>query len=424
MSFFRGLLAALVVAPVVFVDVWAAEPLTLDAAFARVASNHPDFAVARSERALLEARRARAALNPELRAELEVENVLGTGALAATKSAEVSLSLASLIERGDKRSARVELASRRIDASATLRAGRRLDLMAEVARRYLDVVVADNEAVLAAEDIVQRAEALEAARQRVAAGGAPASVRLMAEAALRRAEGRRARALDSALAAKRRLALMWGERTPAGFDVARMDLTRLPDLVEFDVLRAQLTEHPDLQVFAHEARIREAKLRLARSAAVRDIEWQIGLRRNESSDDWALIGSLSVPLGKARRAAPEIDAAQAQLDAMAFEREAVALDLESTLAEAHAQFSAAQADIARIDREVLPILHAAETEAAKAYRRGAISFLEWAQLQNDRVETRRERLAAAVIAHRALIEIQRLAEVTAFDPETNGETSP
>ena len=59
-------------------------------------------------------------------------------------------------------------------------------------------------------------------------------------------------------------------------------------------------------------------------------------------------------------------------------------------------------------RDVLPQLTRAENAAEKAWRAGAISYMEWAQLQAMRIEARQRQLDAAIAAQTALIEIQRL----------------
>ena len=50
----------------------------------------------------------------------------------------------------------------------------------------------------------------------------------------------------------------------------------------------------------------------------------------------------------------------------------------------------------------------AEQAAERAYRAGAISYLEWAQLQSEKTAARQQQLDVALDAQRALIEIQRL----------------
>ena len=56
----------------------------------------------------------------------------------------------------------------------------------------------------------------------------------------------------------------------------------------------------------------------------------------------------------------------------------------------------------------MPRLARAERAAERAYRAGAISYLDWAQLQSERTATQRQQLDAALEAQAALIEIQRL----------------
>ncbi len=68
----------------------------------------------------------------------------------------------------------------------------------------------------------------------------------------------------------------------------------------------------------------------------------------------------------------------------------------------------ARLEVDRLRTDVLPKLAKAEAAAERAYRAGAISYLEWAQLQSERTAARKQQLDAALEAQRALIEIQRL----------------
>ena len=82
-------------------------------------------------------------------------------------------------------------------------------------------------------------------------------------------------------------------------------------------------------------RVGEARLRLARAQRSADVDWQVGARWFNASDDVALIASASMPLGAARRAQPGIRAAEADLAALEIERESQDVSLYSTLVEAH-----------------------------------------------------------------------------------------
>ncbi|MBS7457924.1 TolC family protein [Coralloluteibacterium stylophorae] len=399
--------AACVVAFAVAWPVHAADPLTLDDAFARVAETHPDLRMFAARRDVLAAELDRASLTPALVAGAEVENAFGTGEASGVDGAELTLSLASVLERGGKLDARRTLAQSRIDALAVEREAQRLDLLAETARRYLAVVAAQRHAGVARLDIEQRERTVAAARARHQAGASPESVVLTAQAALARAELDLARAQQRETAARQHLAALWGERAPA-FEIAGTNPLALPALVEFTVLADWLKRTPELARFAGQARIREARLQLARSEASADLDWQVGVRALSGGEDFGLVGSVSLPLGAASRAQPGIRAARAELAALEIEREAAGLALYSTLAEAHGRYRVAQLEVARLQSDVLPRLDRAEAAAERAYRAGAASYLEWATLQADTTEARRQQLQAALDAQRALIEIQRL----------------
>lgn len=419
-------LAALVAACVVAFPAHAAAPLTLDDAFRRVADTHPDLRLFGPRRDALEAELDRASLRPALIAGAGVENAFGTGEVRGLDGAEITLSLASVLERGGKLDARRTLALHRIDALAVEREAKRLDLLAEVARRYLAIVAAQRQSAITRLDIGQRQRTVAAARRRHEAGASPESVVLAAQAALAQAELDLARAGQREAAARQHLAALWGERAPT-FEVAGGDPLALPELTGFAGLADWLARTPELAQFASEARIREARLQLARSQATPDLDWQVGVRRLHGSDDFGLVGSVSLPLGSAGRAQPGIRAARAELAGLEIEREATGLALYSTLAEAHGRYRVAQIEVERLERDVLPRLAEAEAATRKAYHAGAASYLEWAGLQAERTAARKQQLEAALDAQRALIEIQRLtgqAFVAGTAPQTEQGATP
>jgi cobalt-zinc-cadmium efflux system outer membrane protein len=412
----RMRLAAFAACIVAFVVAWpatAVDPavpdriLTLDDAFARVANAHPELRLFGARSDVLAAERDRAALHPALVASAAVENALGTGEASSLQGAELSLTLASVLERGGKLDARRTLAQSRIDALAVERETRRLDLLAEVARRYLAIVAAHEQREIAQLDIAQRQRTVAGARQRLQAGASPESVVLTAQAALARAELDRARAEQRLGAARQHLAALWGERNP-DFDVVAHDPLQLPAIDDFATMSELIGKTPELAQFADERRIREARLQLARSSETADLDWQVGVRRLQATDDVGLIGSVSMPLGTRSRAQPEIRMAEAELTSLEIEREAKGVALYSTLAEAHGRYRVAQVEVQQLQNNILPKLGRAEAAAERAYRAGAISYLEWAQLQSERTASRKQQLDAALDAQRALIEIQRL----------------
>lgn len=382
-------------------------PLTLDEAIARVARYHPDLRLADAQRPVWEARREAAAFGPPLTVGVELENALGTGGSRGFDAAELTVSLAGVLERGGKLDARRVLAQANLDALAPQRETARLDLMATVAQRYLAIAEARAQLAIADTDIDQRKRAVVAARVRLQAGASPESVLMTAQAMLAQAEVDRDRARQADRAARLALSALWREREP-GFEVVSGDPLQLPALQPFDVLADELERTPELAVLAGERRVREAQLQLARTQARPDISWQVGVRNSRDSGDTALVGGFSLPLGSVRRAGPEIRAAEAELALNGVERDARTLQLYTTLAEAHGRYETSRLEVTRMASDVLPQLRRAENAAEKAWRAGAISYMEWAQLQAMRIEARQRQLDAAIAAQSALIELQRL----------------
>jgi len=378
--------------------------LTLDAAFARALENHPQLARFEPLRAAAGAHVETESQGAPLRLGLEIENAPRTGQV---ESAETTLSLASVIERGGKRDARRALAEARFDSLTLEQEQARADLLAEVARRYLDLLAAQSLAEVAAAEVRQREIMIDAAAKRVRAGAAPESVHLAAEAAAARARVQRDRNLAQRDAAARRLAILWNIQVP-DFERVAGDVLSLPAILPLSELRMLLERNPELRRFADQSRLQEARLQLARAARSTDIEWNAGVRHLGEDGSWAAVAGVSMPLGNTRRTEPGIRAAQAEIAALALERESAALTLEATLIEAHMSFSGASAEVRAVNELLLPKLQQAERAAERAYRAGALSHVEWSQVEAESFAARREQVLVAIEAHRALIEIQRL----------------
>ena len=376
----------------------AQEPrvLTLDTAFARTLEKHPELARYSHLREAAQASHDAESQGPPIRVEFELE----TGD-------EATLSLASAFERGGKREARVALADAQLGALVLQEEQRRVDLLAEVARRYLDFVTTQAMADLVATEVTQREKVVDATAKRVRAGASPESVHLAAEAALARATMQRDRLRIETRAAASRLAILWSSRDP-DFDRGMGNPLAVPETPTLESLRGLIESSPELRRFADESRLREARVQLARTAGSSDIEWRAGIRRLEEDGSWAAVVGISVPLGSGNRSEPRIRAAQSELAALALEREAEELTLEATLVEAHTRLSGATSAVATARDVLIPKFEQAERASERAFRAGALSYIEWAQVQSDVMSVRSEQLLAAVEAHRALIEIQRL----------------
>ncbi|EWS77801.1 hypothetical protein FUT69_07925 [Xylella taiwanensis] len=123
---------------------------------------------------------------------------------------------------------------------------------------------------------------------------------------------------------------------------------------------------------------------------------------------------------------PGLDATEGALTLNAIERETLQVRLYSTLVAAYGDYTTACLEVTRMRDAVLPRLARAEQAADHAWRAGAISYLEWAQLQRLRMVALHCQLQTAIQAQRALIELQRLTgqAIVAGVHATSQDTSP
>ena len=131
-----------------------------------------------------DARRDQAQLKPGFELGVDLENAFGTGASSGLKGAELSVSIGSVFERGNKRAARVGL----VDAAQNqLRVEQKvvaLDLLAETGRRFVALAVAQESLRFALAAQSQATQTLAAIKPRVAIAQSPKTEQLNSQIAL------------------------------------------------------------------------------------------------------------------------------------------------------------------------------------------------------------------------------------------------
>jgi cobalt-zinc-cadmium efflux system outer membrane protein len=399
------LLACAAAAPAAMDPAGAA--LTLADALRAASSNNPALRGEPFELQALEGRRQQAGARPNPELDLELENFAGSGAFSGTDQLEATLALSQLIELGGKRDARTALATGEYDLLRADQAVRRLDVQAEVARRFLAVVSGQERLALARRTSELSAEVHAGIRKRVEAARSP-----VAEAS--RANIARIRAGIEVSDAERRLessrlalAATWGASEP-GFGMARGDLLAFPAVAGFDALAAKLEQNPDQLRYLSEERLREAELRLAQATKAPDITLGAGVRRLEESGDNALVMSFSVPLPVANRNAGAIAESQARLAQLPYQREAALLDARTRLFAFYQELEQSRAEAQALEAELVPQARQALAQTREGFERGRFSYLEVAAAQGELLDLELARIEAASSFHLLLIEIERL----------------
>lgn len=244
-------------------------------------------------------------------------------------------------------------------------------------------------------------------KQRVDAGRNHVADSRLAEVELSRAEIDREHAEHELAVSRLRLAVTWGETQPK-FGNAEAPLFVLPPLASFAELETLLTNNPELIAFATEARVAQARLLVARSRSKPNLAFAAGLRYLNDPDDAALLFSMSIPLGTAARAGPEIDEMQSLAARVPLRQEQKRLALYSSLYEIHQELLHARTAFEALTERIIPLSEQTARDYREGYEEGRFSLLELNEAQKSLLGARLEQLDVAENYHRFRIEIERL----------------
>ena len=383
------------------------ETLTLEDTIRMTLANNPSLYEFEFKQRVIDGESKTAALKPALSAGVELENLLGTGEVSGIKELEVTLTLSSVLQLNDKPAARLNVLSERRIQQDIEKQIRTLDILGELNRRYIKVLV-----LQASLEVIKDAETLalytlNAVTKRVEAGASPLLEQKRAQAALAQAK------LDVSLAQQdlrfglRSLSIMWGEQTPS-FKRVEGDLFAFNKIASFDALAVAIQSGPHINLFAKQSRVQAAQLRLAQANNLADIEWSAGLRRMQGIDETALVAGISVSLFQKERNLGEYEAHRARLDAIELQKQSNLRSLLHSVNQALGEHTRALLEVETIQLNVIPPLKEALDLVESAYLEGRFSYLEWVTTRQEFLTTRLTLIEAASQVHLSKTEIETL----------------
>ena len=395
--------------------------LSLRDAITATLARNPQLSSFQFRRQALEGEMQTAGLKPVLRLGTTLENAAGGGDYSGTKGAEFTLALSSVIELGDKRDARQGVVTERQQALAVEQRIVELDLLAEVTRRFIEAATAQQHLALQQSTLALATETTQSIKRRVDAGNTPDAELARAQANQSRMAIELRQAELGFDAAKIKLSAMWAVTEPS-FTSVNADLLSLGDSPSLNDLLSGLANNPDIELFASEARLRDAEVRLALSQRKADVEWNAGVRRLQASKDSALVVGVSVPLFGGSRAAGEVATAKANRLSVDNERDTALLQLRAQLVGLYQERQADIFEVTSLRNDVIPQLKKAVSGTRAAFDKGRYGYLELSTAQHELLEAEAALIDAAANAHLLRAEIERLSG-TATTAQ-NSEVSP
>jgi len=381
--------------------------ITLDKAIIKVLENNAQLGANDYAAKAIISRIKQAQQNRPLEIKLELQDFAGSGEHSGTRQLETTLSVAKILETGDKRSSRSAVAQQRANLLLNQQDSQRLDLLAKVAEQFIHAVVDQHRLQISRDQLALVKRTLETVTKRVDAGRSHIAEQRRQAIALARASIELEHAEHELSASRVRLSSNWGSTAPQ-FTTADAALFKLTVPPPFEQLETLLADNPDLIRFATEKRLAQARLRHAQSRGRANLALSAGVRHFNAPGDAALLISASIPLGSTSRAQPYIDEMQyrAQQDPLLHEQQRLAL--YSRLYETYQELLHALTAYQTLTEQIIPQAELAVSDYEQGYKRGRFSLLEWNESQRILLDARLETVITAASYHRYQIEIERL----------------
>ena len=356
-----------------------------------------------------------------------VEDALGTGEHSGFKSAQSTLSISWLVD-GSLAKGKMAAAKVRGSTVAVEREIKALDLAAQTARYFIQVLVNKERLKLAEFSLKQASNSLKAINKRVKAGKSSLVDKLKSQAEV----ARRALIVEDLHhevdASKYQLFAQWSRQNQevihdnqhkeSEIVGSLLSLSRLPltDAADsgVDSLFQKLKQTPSISLFATKQRIAQSEIELARIDAKPLWRFSTGLRRYETTDDFGLIAGISIPFGNANKNAGKIKALRASQNQLETESLALVHQLNTQLYVLIEQLKHSQHVIHAIANNIIPVLEQAFNEAEKAYNVGMYSYTEWMNTQQALLNAQSDLIDAYQSAQLNNIEIERLTGTSIF----------
>jgi len=386
-----------------------AEILTLEQAINNTITENPDLKVFGFEMRAQDSAILQASLSPKPELSIAVEDVMGTGVAQGLSGAQTTISISWILE-GELRQHRIDAARTGSMVLASDASVMRLDAAAQTAREYTNAMSLQARLELAQQAVDLATDTVAMINQRVTAGTAPRTELARARAELSMRELILEDLQHELIGSLHRLAAQWGELDPE-FDRVEGNLMNLPTVERFSTLEKRVAQNPDLQRFLSVQRLYESTLQLEQ--ARKDTPWRFnaGVRRLESSSDVGFTAGVTIPLNRGNLNQGRIDEARIRLEQTKAREEAERIRVMTSLFLFHQELEHSLHIAKALQNNVIPEYEQALSEITRAYELGGSSYMEWLQVQNDLLSAREELVKASTLAHRNIIEIERLTSV-------------
>ncbi|WP_018624940.1 TolC family protein [Kangiella aquimarina] len=369
--------------------------LNLQQALKMTLDSNPELELFQYQFKELEGAMTTASVKPSYQLGVELENFSGNGEYSGLDNSELTVSLSSAIELGGKLDARQQVVTANNDYLGTQKRLKTLELLSETTKRYLEVLAAQERIKLAEESVQIAQKAITIVKRRVKLGASMTAEASRAEASLAQAELTLNKEQSNYRAAQVNLASMWGELDVSSFAV-QGNLYQFGKSRSLEQLLTEIQNNPSIRQYAALERIRDAELDLVRSNNQSDLNWSVGVVRNEASGDIGLKAGFSMELFTESRNQGAYQRAQAAKEQTFVSKRTALLRLQTQLAKTYQYREQSIKTTQRLEQDIIPALLSALSDSEEAYKRGRYSYFEYVLARQELIAAKRKLIDEAV----------------------------
>jgi cobalt-zinc-cadmium efflux system outer membrane protein len=398
--------SALLVSPAL-TGVTYSQTITLQTALQRALTTSPRLTAAERDIGIASGQRiqAGALINPEL--SYEQDNSFGSGPYRGTRSAETTLQISQLFELFGKRDARIAAGQAGVETAAIQRKAIRLEVLAETAGAFLNVLGGQRRIQILDEQIAEIDRITPLLQRRVDAGASSVAEIGRAEVASALVKADRERVRSLLATSRRELAVLMGDTAPKFSAVSgRLDATGRPP--SFNAVIAAIDANPQLMRWTAVYAQRNAELLIARLRPYPDVRVNAGWRHfNDTGDDAVRLGvTVAIPVFDQNQG--NILSAQESLAKTRAEREANRNSLIVLAGRAYDTLQGSLRELAILRDSAIPKSRQASDAIFEGYGQGRFTLLEVLDAQASVAQARLREQEAQQNFHVAVAIIEGL----------------
>lgn len=381
--------------------------ITLRQALSMALMKNPELEAFSWEVRAREAQTLQAGLLPNPEYGIEAENFGGTGGFRGFDETETTFQLSQLIELGGKRSKRTRVAALGRDLAGWDYESKRLDVLTESAKAFVDVLAAQERLTLT-EELVRLAEQVfntVSARVRSGKVSPVEETKARVVLATNRIELERAkRGLETA---RRLLAATWGSTSPT-FKKVKGQLDAAKPIPSAGQLVRRISQNPDIARWVAELEQRKAAVKLENAMRIPDATLSGGVRRFNETNANAFVLGIAMPLPLFDRNQGGTLEARYRLAKANEERKASEVRIRTALAEVYQALSVAFVEATALKNDVLPGAQSVFDATSEGYRLGKFGYLDVLDAQRTLFKARNQYIEILTAYHKAVADVEKL----------------